>query len=58
MTVGKVRLFCENFLERCDGGFKLLLVDVALRFIQQVVKRIGKFLGFRGDRRFRFRRGL
>src|SRR6266581_617616 len=58
MSVGKVGFFRENLLEGSDGRFELLLIDVALRFVEQIVERIGKFLRFGLAGRFRFRRGL
>src|SRR6516225_8690486 len=46
MPVGKVRLIGENLLKRRDGRGKLLLVDVALRFVEQIVERIDELFRF------------
>src|SRR5258707_8345711 len=58
MSVGKVGLLRENFLKGSHGRFKLFLIDVALRFVEQIVERIGKFLRFGLAGRFCFCRGL
>src|SRR5437588_12600775 len=58
MAVGKVGLLRENFLERSDGGFKLLLINVALRLVEQVVEWVGQLFCFGLASRFRFRGGL
>ena len=39
--VGDVGLFGEEFLQRRDGGFEIVLVDIALGFVEEVVQRIG-----------------
>ena len=39
MPVSKIRLFSKNFLERRDGGLKLILIDVVLGFVEEIVQR-------------------
>ena len=58
MAVGKVGLLRENFLERSDRGFKLLLINVALRLVEQVVEGVGQLFCFGLASRSRFRGGL
>src|SRR5260370_35130189 len=40
MRVSEFRLVGDNLLQRRNGGFEFLLVNEALRFIEQVVERI------------------
>ena len=46
MAIGKVGLIGENLLKRRESRLKLFLVDVALRFVQQIVERIDKLFRF------------
>ncbi len=47
MAVRLVGFFGNKFLERRYGSFEVILVDGALRFVEEIVKRIGEFLGLR-----------
>jgi hypothetical protein len=44
---GNIGFFCDKLFERGDSGFELIVVDVVLRFVEEIVKRIGYFLSSR-----------
>src|SRR5712664_2705675 len=54
MRVSEFRLVSDNLLQRRNGGFEFLLVNAALRFIEQVVERVGDFLRLGSRGRFGF----
>ena len=41
---GDVRFFDEELLQRRNGRFEIILVDIALSFVEEVVERVGEFL--------------
>src|SRR5579859_3893890 len=47
MPVGKIRLFGDDLKEKCDGGFKLVLINVVLGFVEEVIQGIDELLPFR-----------
>src|SRR5260370_17882082 len=44
VCVGELVFLGQNFPERHNGRFEVALVHVALRFVQQIVQRIGELL--------------
>src|SRR6185437_7255355 len=44
---GNVGSFYNNLVESSDSGFKLIVVDVVLRFVEEIVERIGDLLSSR-----------
>jgi hypothetical protein len=46
MRVSEIRFFRDHSLERSDRRFEFVFVDVVLRFVQQIIERVGKFLRF------------
>src|SRR5260370_41120475 len=44
VCVGEIGFLGQNFPERHNGRFEVALVHVALRFVQQIVQRIGELL--------------
>jgi len=48
--VSHIGLFGQEFLQGNDGRLEIILIHVRLRFIQQIVERILKFLGLGGGR--------
>ncbi len=60
---GNIGFFSNNLFKSSDSGFELIVVNVVLRFVEEIVKRIGDFLSsslgglFGGGLREESRRG-
>ncbi len=44
MPISNIRLLGNKVLQRINRRLKLLLLDIALRFLQQIIQRIGNLL--------------
>src|ERR1700687_2448750 len=58
VCVSEVGLICDDLLQWTDGCFEFLLVNVALRFIQQFVEGVRNYLGLGLCGSFGFGRSL
>ena len=56
MRVRKFGLFGDDSLQRSNGRLEVFIVDIALSFLEQIVKGVGDFLGLRLSRRLGLRR--